>query len=158
MNEPDDEYEKEAERVADVVMRMLEPEATADVRGSVPSDRVQRMCPRCQRRYRQGKPLNCCEQELQRNVEDSAVSDAESVGQAAAVAGEPGRSLPSRTRSFFEDRMGRDFGDVRIHAGANANRAARSIDAQAFTLGNDVVFRSNTCPTPGRGGGCWHTS
>jgi len=144
VNEPDDEYEKEAERVTDAVMRMLEPEATADVRGSVPSDRVQRMCPRCRRRYREGKPLDCseCEQGLQRKPETDGVPVAEGVEQASAVARKAGKPLSDNTRSFFEGWMGRDFGEVRVHTGPKADRAARSIDAQAFTLGKDVVFRS----------------
>jgi len=145
VNEPDDKYEREAERVADAVMRMPDPESTVGTQEEVPSGRVQRMCPRCQRRHRQGKPLNCeeCEQELQRKQEAGDVPVAGGVDQAAVVTREPGKPLLDRTKSFFEERMGRDFGDVRIHTGGKADRAARSIDAQAFTLGNDMVFQSN---------------
>jgi hypothetical protein len=147
VNEPNNKYEREAERVADAVMRMPEPGSTEDPQENVLPDRIQRMCPRCQRRHRQGKPLNCedCEQEMQRRDDRSSGSDpiAGSAKQAARVTEEPGQPLPDRTQSFFEARMGRSFSDVRIHTGGKADRAARSIDAKAYTLGNDVVLRSD---------------
>jgi len=51
-----------------------------------------------------------------------------------------GRPLPDSTRSFFEERFDRDFGDVRVHTGPRADAAARSINAEAFTLGSDIAF------------------
>lgn len=53
-----------------------------------------------------------------------------------------GQSLPDRTRQTFEGRFGRDFGDVRVHTGTDADSAARAIEARAFTYGSDVVFRA----------------
>jgi|GEM_PF-1749920 len=53
-----------------------------------------------------------------------------------------GRRLPESTQSFFEERFGRDFSDVRVHTGGRADSLARSVDARAFTTGRDVVFRS----------------
>jgi len=54
-----------------------------------------------------------------------------------------GRPLPPATRAFFERRFGRDFGDVRVHTGDAADRAARSVAARAFATGRDLVFRSD---------------
>jgi Domain of unknown function (DUF4157)/Phage tail lysozyme len=51
-----------------------------------------------------------------------------------------GRPLDAVTRAFFEPRFGADFGGVRLHTGAGAARAARTISARAFTTGRDVVF------------------
>jgi hypothetical protein len=53
-----------------------------------------------------------------------------------------GAPLESGARSFLEDRMGADFSDVRVHTGEKADSSARSINAQAYTVGSDVVFRS----------------
>lgn len=147
VNEQGDKYEREAERVADAVMRMPDPESTVETQEKVPSDRIQRMCARCQRRYRQGKPLNCetCEPELQHYEEASMggkATHSDGFEQAAEVSREPGKPLSEGPQSFFENRMGEDFGDVRIHTGRDADRAAQSIDARAFTLGDDIVFRS----------------
>jgi hypothetical protein len=55
-----------------------------------------------------------------------------------------GSPLDPGARSFMEDRMGADFSDVRVHTGPKADESARSISAQAYTVGNDVVFRSGT--------------
>ena len=53
-----------------------------------------------------------------------------------------GSPLETDARGFLEERMGADFSDVRVHTGAKADESARSISAQAYTVGNDVVFRS----------------
>lgn len=147
VNEPGDEYEKEAERVADAVMRVPEPKEELDTQEQLPADLIQRMCPRCRQHHRQGKALDCeeCEQKLQRRTDegDQSKGGSEAVRLAAAATRGPGRSLPDQTRSFFESRMGADFSGVRIHTGGKADRAARSINAQAYTLGGDVVVRSS---------------
>jgi hypothetical protein len=53
-----------------------------------------------------------------------------------------GSPLEPGARSFLEQRMGQDFSDVRVHTGPKADESARSISAQAYTVGTDVVFRS----------------
>jgi hypothetical protein len=52
-----------------------------------------------------------------------------------------GSALDQPTRSFMESRLGADFGDVRVHTGAKATEAARSVQAHAYTVGSDVVFQ-----------------
>lgn len=52
----------------------------------------------------------------------------------------PGRPLDARTRAFFEPRFGRDFSSVRVHTSDTADRSARALDAQAYTVGHHVVF------------------
>src|SRR5262245_29646945 len=52
----------------------------------------------------------------------------------------PARALGEPLRSMMEQRFRHDFGQVRLHAGAEATQAARSVDALAFTVGRDVVF------------------
>ena len=53
-----------------------------------------------------------------------------------------GSPLDGSTRTFMESRLGHDFGDVRVHTGQKADASARSINAQAYTVGNDVVFQN----------------
>jgi Domain of unknown function (DUF4157) len=55
-----------------------------------------------------------------------------------------GSPLDPGARSFFEERMGHDFSDVRVHTGGRADESARSIHAQAYTVGTQVVFRSGS--------------
>lgn len=52
-----------------------------------------------------------------------------------------GRPLEGPTRQFMESRLGADFSDVRIHTGARATEAARSVQAHAYTMGSDIVFQ-----------------
>jgi uncharacterized protein DUF4157 len=54
-----------------------------------------------------------------------------------------GSPLDSPTRSFMEERMGHDFSDVRVHTGGQATESARSVNAQAYTVGSDIVFQSD---------------
>src|SRR3989441_3217166 len=62
-----------------------------------------------------------------------------------------GAPLEGATRSEMESRLGHDFSDVRIHTGPMADESARAINAQAYTVGNDVVFQTGkfSPETPG---------
>ena len=51
-----------------------------------------------------------------------------------------GQSLESTTRGYFDSRFGVPLDQVRVHTGDLADRAAKSLQAQAFTLGNNIVF------------------
>ena len=54
-----------------------------------------------------------------------------------------GSPLDRDTRSFMESRLGADFSDVRVHNDSKATESARSVQAHAYTVGNDVVFQSD---------------
>lgn len=51
-----------------------------------------------------------------------------------------GSPLPKSSKAFFEPRFGQDFSKVRLHTDAKAAGMADSIQAKAFTLGNDIAF------------------
>jgi hypothetical protein len=51
-----------------------------------------------------------------------------------------GQPLEAATRERMEARFGHDFSAVRVHTDGQAEKAADALDANAFTLGNDVVF------------------
>lgn len=144
---PNDRFEREADRVArDVTRGGAETGQRPTVaRATAVDSTVQRMCPRCQKRHAEGKPLDCpdCEREIRRTPASPGRPDA-GARTASPVRGAEtgGRPLPDSVRSFFEPRFGRGFGDVRVHTGARADAAARAVNARAFTLGRDVVFRS----------------
>ncbi|MCS6287651.1 MAG: DUF4157 domain-containing protein [Nitrospira sp.] len=63
-----------------------------------------------------------------------------------------GQPLDSATRAFFEPRFGHDFGHVRVHADAGAERSARSINARAYTVGHHIAFGTGRF-APGTGEG-----
>ena len=51
-----------------------------------------------------------------------------------------GSSLDDATRSSMETKFGHDFSSVRVHSGGQAAAAAKSVQAQAFTVGDDIVL------------------
>jgi hypothetical protein len=117
ISQPDDPAEREAERVAEQVMRMSAAESPVD-----PG-----VAEGINRKGTSGQTVVLGEAEKQIQ---------------SVTAG--GKSLSPATRSYFETRFGRDFGDVRVHTGPQADRAARSINAEAFTQGSDVVFKTGS--------------
>ena len=51
-----------------------------------------------------------------------------------------GRAIPDTTKNFMQDRFGANFSDVRIHTGEYATALSNRLNAQAFTVGNDIYF------------------
>jgi len=51
-----------------------------------------------------------------------------------------GQLLESGARGFMEARFGHDFGRVRVHTDAAADRSARSMGALAYAVGTHLVF------------------
>jgi hypothetical protein len=52
-----------------------------------------------------------------------------------------GTPLPADVRADMEGRFGQDFGDVRIHNDHAAHESAKSVNAQAYTVGSNLVFQ-----------------
>lgn len=119
VSHPQDAYEHEADRVADQVMRM--PDAAAPI--------VQRRC-------------TDCEDELHRSEASAASVPTVDVATEQSIGSLSGRGggLPDSVRSFMEPRFQADFSAVRVHNDAHAHHLARAVNAQAFTVGHNVVF------------------
>ncbi len=60
---------------------------------------------------------------------------------ARALAGS-GSPLPGAVLARMESALGHEFGGVRLHLGAEADRAAQEIQARAFAVGRDLFFAS----------------
>jgi hypothetical protein len=118
VSSPGDPSELEAERVADEVMRMPTSSAVGGPRISRASNgpSLHRSCAACADRD----------------------GDLSSVVARGIDGG--GQALDAGTRSFMESRFGYDFSDVRIHTAGEAAESARSLEAQAYTVGRDIVF------------------
>ena len=54
-----------------------------------------------------------------------------------------GSGLASGFQSQMEGAFGADFGEVRVHQGAQADTLNRQMTAKAFTTGNDIFLRSD---------------
>jgi hypothetical protein len=170
VSSPDDPQEKEADQMAEQVMRMPEPAAAP---GQKEEEKVQRQEEEQQQEI-QPKLFRC----IQRSAEEGcdACADAGSSSENAYTInrkntslhhsdvvqrsgrGPPassipfeqslassrggGSALPGDTKQYMESRFGADFGGVRIHTGSAAESLSRDIHAQAFTHGNDIYFNS----------------
>jgi len=51
-----------------------------------------------------------------------------------------GQPLHESVRHFYEPSLGQDFKGVRVHTDSKAIESAREVNAQAFTIGQDIVF------------------
>src|SRR5919106_1182486 len=58
------------------------------------------------------------------------------------VLNSPGQPLDTSTRAFMEPRFRHDFSQVRIHADAKAAESARSVNAEAYTVGSRIIFNA----------------
>ncbi len=135
IGEPGDVFEREADAMADRIMRMPSPQPAP--RHAQPS--LQRACDgSCQQREddEESLPVQAKKDSASPNAHHTA-SASDGIRNVLASGGQP---LPGHTRNFFESRFGRDFSDVRVHADAAAGRSARDVAARAYTVGRDVVF------------------
>lgn len=191
VSQPDDPYEKEADQVADTVMRMPDPVTAPPtqrdeglqlkedgelhaIRPKLASqisavqckeeeheELVQAKLMSCIQRQGSGfesanamevdsypdgilnrKPLqNISTSLIQRSGRGPPATDT-SFEQNLINSKGGGSALPQTTRSFMESRFNSSFEGVRIHTGSTAQSLSRSINAQAFTHGNDIYFNS----------------
>ena len=114
VNTPGDEYEQEADRISDHVMRSSD--------GG--------------RKNRQ----NTCGhfQTMRLKANDAGKPDVPPI--VHEVLSSSGQPLDAATRAFMEPRFGLDFSHVRVHAVGKAMESARAIGAVAYTLGHNLVF------------------
>jgi uncharacterized protein DUF4157 len=63
-----------------------------------------------------------------------------------------GQALPDQAKNFFENGFGQDFSDVRVHADKDADALNQSLSARAFTVGSDIFFRSGEYDPSGQNG------
>ncbi len=133
---PGDQYEQEADRVAEQVMRMAEPARHSKVDFTKKLETsVQRKCAACKD-----------EEELAQRKESHAhkAPAADDFQDASSATDEvlrsTGQSLDALTREFMESRFAYDFGNVRVHQDGAAAESARALNARAYTVGHNIVF------------------
>jgi hypothetical protein len=130
IGEQGDVYEQEADRVADEVMRMPEPTIQRQME---PEEDVEEMV--------QMKAISNSITPLQRSA--TAPNQAAEVPDIVHdVLRSPGQSLDSTTRALMEPRFGTDFSQVRVHTGGDADRSAKDVNAKAYTVQQNIVFRT----------------
>lgn len=125
---PKDKYEREADAVADVVMRMPEEKILQKKELNWDGIKIQRKCKACE------------EEKLQLKSEKRTIAGNDAPSTVHDVLNSGGQSLNNEIRTFFESRFGYDFSQVRVHTNAKAVESARAMNANAFTIANNIVF------------------
>jgi hypothetical protein len=161
-----DRYEQEADRVAEIVTRMPDPQSgqgaatpARPVAGAI-MPLIQRQAegeeaasaPAGSEEEEGFEPTPERLRELEESNAEPLVQSKRAAGAAASTGPGPapvrqalgqrqqGQTLDPATRTFMESRFGYDFAQVRLHANEQAHQAARSIGARAFTSGQDIWF------------------
>ena len=78
---------------------------------------------------------------VQRQEDGSGPVDEQVAGSIQAKRG-TGQSLDESTRRDLEPALGASFEDVRVHTDAESDSLNRAVNAEAFTTGRDIFFRS----------------
>jgi Domain of unknown function (DUF4157) len=89
-----------------------------------------------------GPPDDACEQEAQHAAAGIASSLPPDV-----PGSHSGDRLSEETRTFMEQRLGGDFGSVRLHTGPEAAELSRGLNAKAFAWGAHVYFGEGNSPS-----------
>lgn len=134
---PGDRYELEADRVADQVMHMSEP----NLRRAYPCGG--------------GCPKSRNQQDIQTQIQTKPAQGygtRQAASSAKKAISSPGQPLNSITRAFFEPRMGYDFNEVRVHTDSSADKKSRALNARAFTQGKNIYFRAGQYDTQSKQG------
>jgi hypothetical protein len=126
IGEPDDQYEQEADRVAEQVMSIPDPVAQSPVQRAAADD-IQ------------------TKSGLQRSTDGGLQADG-SIEEQLSSAQMGGSPLSDDVRSFMELRFGADFSRVRIHTGSDSVDMNRGLQAQAFTHGSHIYYGEGKVP------------
>jgi hypothetical protein len=133
VNEPGDHYEREADATADRVMRMTDTSINPTGFFKPASGTIQRKCQACEEE----------DKHVHRKESNGAeVHGNRALGNYISSLSSTGQSMPDSSRKFFEPRFGHDFSNVRLHTDSVAAKSAQSINALAYTSGNNIVFNS----------------
>ena len=128
INTPGDPYEQQADAMAEQVMRMKDPFIQPK-----PFITIQRKCAHCEEEEKnmQRKDNGQGETKEQDGFENY-INNLQSSGQ----------PMPAEVRNFYEPRFGYDFSSVKLHTDSMAAKSAQSINALAYTSGNNIVFNN----------------
>jgi len=155
ISSPGDPFEREADDVADRVVRIVEPSPITTVPAA-----IRRKCTGCEEQEKGGRsqhassaalqsieggeeePTELTEVNVQRKAEFGAAAAASSPAVMDRLSGTQsgGELLASRTRYSMETAFGRDFSRVRVHRDSEAAELSHQLSALAFTHGSHIYF------------------
>jgi hypothetical protein len=127
INQPGDEYEREADHISQQVMRM-------------PESPSQGACGRSHSDFQTGQFRQGNEHLHPKLVRSGDGGQLEAPPIVHEALRSPGQPLDVATCALMEPRFGHDFSRVRINVDAKAAESAQAIGARAYTVGRDIVF------------------
>lgn len=137
---PDDEFEREADRLAEQVMNIptSKLQRSTDTDADLPNTRSI------------DKPIYSPVQRRKKSLDEKPVQKKASASEKTPIGQgfeakirslrRGGRPLSRSERAFFEPRFGYNFDKVQVHTGEEAVALSHSIGARAFTIGSDIFF------------------
>jgi hypothetical protein len=167
IGQPDDAYEKEADRVAERVVNNIANSAsnqdnvngTSEQSGSGNEERKIRKfeekaegteVKKLNRKpiFDSGAEPPDDDNSIRKKPENSASQNTNhSIETGLTSSKGSGSPLPVSTREQMESSIGADFSGVRIHNDPGAAQMSKDLNAQAFTHGNDIYFNSGKYDT-----------
>jgi|GEM_PF-5670825 len=144
IGQPNDKYEQEADRVAAQIVRQINAPVSAQ---PTQQQSVQRQ--------------NGLKEKIQASLGISALQRREAAGGGEAStnlesainsARGGGQSLDAGLQQSMGQAMGADFSGVKVHTDSQSDQLNRSIQAKAFTTGQDVFFRQGAYQPESRSG------
>lgn len=138
IGQPNDKYEQEADRVAHDVVQQINSAQTAE---ASPQTLAQR-----QEETVQMKPL------LQKREVLEGGEASPNLELSIKQARGSGQPLDANLQRQMGQAMGADFSGVKVHTDSQADQINQSIQAKAFTTGQDLFFRQGAYRPNSRGG------
>jgi len=138
IGQPNDKYEKEADRIAEKIMTMPSSTCASYEEERLQPKLIDEISPIIQRQETEEEE----EKEIiqPKRITDEGEKEIPEIETYISRTRGLGNSLPPGIRAFMEERFGVDFSNVRIHADSEAARMARALNAEAFTYGRDIYF------------------
>ena len=163
---PDDPYEREADSVAEKVMRMPEQnyiqqktikeneekiqtkkdddDEKVHLKRNAITGFIQKKCSDCEKEDKEKisrKPLSDTITPLvQAKHDGGSVQASDGLSRSIQSSRGAGSALSENATSFMSTRFGSDFRDVKIHTDSASVQMNRQLNAKAFTVGSDIYF------------------
>jgi Domain of unknown function (DUF4157) len=145
IGQPNDKYEQEADRVAAQVVKHISSPQVQET--SAKEDEVQRVVD-----VSGLQKVMAAQEDVQMQGDVSAGAASADFESSLSRARGGGSPLGAKVRGQMESAMGADFSGVKIHTDNRSDQLNRSIQAKAFTTGNDIFFQQGAYNPSSAGG------
>ncbi|MDZ8140714.1 MAG: DUF4157 domain-containing protein [Nostoc sp. DedQUE04] len=159
IGEPDDRYEQEADRVASQVVQRINAPSSTGVsvqREAMPEDeeelQMKSLADSIQRVEIDDEEELQMKTQVQRQEAIGGGEASTDLTSAINSARGGGQAIADNIREPMEVAFGADFSGVKVHTDGQSDQLNRSIQARAFTTGQDVFFRQGEYNPGSRGG------